>query len=236
MPRTKHWNLSHNATGDFETGPRDLNRAIVSDDRAKIVFASGNPGKIREVAALLQDLAFEIVPQSEFGIGPVDEDGTTFVENALKKARHAAARSGLPAIADDSGLVVDELDGRPGVRSARYAGSDATDADNNAKLLGELRGVPPERRGAGFHCAAVLVDPDVALEPLVAEGVWRGRIVEEPRGDGGFGYDPLFYDPGADKTGAEMTAAEKNRRSHRGIAFRELKARLVERLVRSERP
>lgn len=193
----------------------------------QLVFASGNPGKIREVAPLFADLDVTVVPQAEFGIAAVEEDGETFVENALLKARHAAAATRLPAIADDSGLAVDVLDGRPGVRSARYAGADATDADNNARLLTELDGIPPERRGAGFHCAAVLVDPDASVEPLIAEGVWRGEIIFEERGDGGFGYDPLFYDPDAGKTGGEMTAEEKNRRSHRGKAFRELGQKLV---------
>ena len=188
---------------------------------SKIVMASSNPGKIREIARILADLGAEIVPQSEFGVSDADETGTTFVENALIKARHAADATGLPAIADDSGLSVDALDGAPGVYSARYSGSDASDESNNQKLLAALDGVAAEDRGAAFHCVACFVSP-ADDEPLIAEGEWRGSILEAPRGDGGFGYDPLFLDPESGVASAELTPAQKNARSHRGKALRRL--------------
>ena len=187
----------------------------------KIVMASGNVGKLREISRILDDLNIVVVPQSELGVSDAEETGTTFVENALIKARHAAAATGLPAIADDSGLMVDALDGRPGVYSARYAGEDATAAMNNEKLLAELADVPDEDRGAAFHCTACFVMPDDS-EPLVASGEWRGSILCAERGDGGFGYDPLFLDPESGKTGAELSPTEKNARSHRGQALRQL--------------
>ncbi len=188
---------------------------------SKIVMASSNAGKIREIARILEDLGAEIVPQSEFGVSDADETGTTFVENALIKARHAADATGLPAIADDSGLSVDALDGAPGVYSARYAGSDASDEDNNRKLLEALDGVAAEDRGAAFHCVACFVTPGED-EPLIASGEWRGSMLEAPRGDGGFGYDPLFLDPESGVASAELTAEQKNARSHRGKALRRL--------------
>lgn len=191
-------------------------------------MASGNAGKLREIARILGDLDITVVPQSDFGVSDVDETGTTFVENALLKARHAAQQTGLPAIADDSGLVIDALDGRPGVYSARYAGPDASDADNNARLLDELEGVPDERRGAAFHCAACLVTPGDE-EPIVAEGEWRGEILHAPRGQGGFGYDPLFMVPELGCSSAELSAEQKNERSHRGKALRELARQIRER-------
>jgi len=196
---------------------------------ASIVFASGNPGKIREVAELFADLDIEVIPQGEFDIESPAETESTFVGNALLKARHAAAISGLPAIADDSGIAVDALGGRPGVWSARYAGEGASDADNVDKLLEELADVADAERGAGFHCAAVLVDPASNLPPLVAEAVWRGTILRARAGTGGFGYDPVFLDPASGRTGAELSREEKNRVSHRGQAFRELKRMLAER-------
>ena len=189
----------------------------------RIVLASGNPGKIREIAELFVELDVEIIAQSELGIESPEETGETFVENALLKARHAARLSGLPAIADDSGIVVDVLDGRPGVRSARYAGKDASDDENLDKLIEDMKGIAGDSRGAGFHCAAVLVFPGDAEPPVTAEGVWRGTLLHERRGKGGFGYDPVFLDPVAGKTGAEMTREEKNGVSHRGQAFRQLK-------------
>ena len=184
---------------------------------AKIVMATGNPGKIREIARLLDGLGVEIVAQSEFGVTDADETGTTFAENSLIKAQHAADATGLPAIADDSGLSVDALDGAPGVYSARYAG-DGGDEANNDKLLTALEGV--EDRGAAFHCVATYVAP--GEQPLVAAGEWRGEILHARRGDGGFGYDPLFFVPDCDCSSAELPAAEKNRRSHRGQALRRL--------------
>lgn len=195
---------------------------------SKIVFASGNPGKIREIADIFADLNISIVPQKEFAIESPEETGTTFADNALLKARHASAQSGLPAMADDSGIVVDALGGRPGVRSARYAGEAATDEQNVDKLLEELADVPDGQRDGGFHCAAVLVMPDSDVAPLLVEAVWRGKILRERRGQGGFGYDPVFLDPSSGKTGAQMTREQKNRVSHRGKAFRELKKLLLQ--------
>ena len=193
----------------------------------KIVLASSNAGKLREIARILGDLDIEVLPQSDFGVSDAEETGTTFVENALIKARHAMEATGLPAIADDSGIVVDALDGRPGVYSARYAGPDATDADNNALLLKELEGVPRSERGAAFHCVACFVRPGDEGS-VVAEGEWRGSILSEPRGKGGFGYDPLFLVPELGCSSAELSAEEKNRRSHRGKALRELARKLHE--------
>ena len=194
----------------------------------RIVFASGNKGKIREIGELFGDLGVTIVPQSELGIPSVEETGSTFTENALLKARHAAAHSGLPAIADDSGLSVDALDGRPGVRSARFAGPNASDEQNIDKLLRELSLTAAGDRAAAFHCAAVYVD--ASLE-LIAEGEWRGLILGERGGSGGFGYDPVFYDQTAGQCAALMTAEQKNAVSHRGQAFRQLLA-----LIRERRP
>ncbi len=195
----------------------------------RIVLASGNRGKLAEIAALLEPLGVVISAQSDFGIPEAVEDGDSFVANALIKARHAAALTGLPAIADDSGLAVDALAGAPGVRSARYAGDDASDSDNIDKLLEALSDVPQARRGAGFHCAAVFVAGPHDAAPLVEEGVWRGRILEARRGSGGFGYDPVFFDDEAGCAAAEMTPEQKNARSHRGKAFRALCAELAER-------
>ena len=186
---------------------------------AKIVMATGNPGKIREIARLLEGLGIEVVAQSEFGVEDADETGTTFAENSLIKARHAAEATGLPAIADDSGLAVDALGGAPGVYSARYAG-DGGDQANNDKLLEAL--ADETDRGAAFHCVATFLEP--GGEPLVAEGEWRGTILREARGEGGFGYDPLFYVPECGCSSAELSAAEKNARSHRGQALRKLAA------------
>ncbi len=204
------------------TQPSAEHRDIVPDAAKRVVFASGNQGKLREVAEMFSDPDLLIVAQSEFGIEPIDETGSTFVQNALLKARHAAAVSGLPSIADDSGLSVDVLDGWPGVKSARFAGDDASDDDNITKLLAELDGVPGPQRTAAFHCAAVYVDPDRSDDAVIAEGVWHGMILQQRDGTGGFGYDPVFFDSAAGKSGANMTAAEKNAVSHRGSAFRQL--------------
>lgn len=198
----------------------------------KIVLASGNAGKIREIAKLFSDLNSNVVAQKELGIESPEETGQTFIENALLKARHAADKSGFPAVADDSGIAVDALGGRPGVWSARYAGDNATDEQNLQLLLEEMTNVADDDRGAGFHCAAVLAFPGDEFEPVVAEAVWRGRILRRPVGSGGFGYDPVFLDADANKTGAQMSREEKNAVSHRGKAFRELK-RLVREQLRS---
>ena len=195
--------------------------------RPRLLLASSNPGKLRELRAILHDLPVELVGLDEAAArggagGPpeVAETGATFLENALLKARAYAAWSGLAALADDSGLEVDALGGAPGVRSARYAGEGAGDQANLDKLLGELAGVPPERRTARFRCAAVLVDP--ALGEWDADGTWEGRLLEAPRGGGGFGYDPVFVPDGWDRTSAEVDQATKDAASHRGRAFRAL--------------
>lgn len=181
-------------------------------------MASGNAGKIREIARLLEGLGVEVVAQTQLGVCDAEETGKTFAENSLIKAQHAADATGLPAIADDSGLAVDALDGAPGVYSARYAG-DAGDEANNDKLLAALEGVSD--RGAAFHCVATFVAPGDS-EPLVAAGEWRGSILRERQGDGGFGYDPLFFVPDCNCSSAELAAEQKNSRSHRGQALRNL--------------
>ena len=186
-------------------------------------MASGNAGKIREIARLLDSLSIEVVAQSELGVDDAAETGSTFVENSLIKARHAARQTGLPAIADDSGLAVDALDGAPGVYSARYSGPDATDARNIDKLLAALEGVASDARTAAFHCAASFVTPDDATA-LVFEGEWRGSILQQRQGDGGFGYDPVFLDPESGLSAALLTPQQKNARSHRGKALRGLVA------------
>jgi XTP/dITP diphosphohydrolase len=190
----------------------------------KVVLASANPGKIREIAALLEPFAIEVVPQSELGVAEAEEPHATFLENALAKARHASRAARLPALADDSGLCVPALNGEPGVHSAYYAGREgareARDARNNRKLLQQMKG---DRR-AYYYCVAVaLRHPDDPC-PLVAEGVWRGEIAHAPRGVNGFGYDPLFLIPALGRTAAELDPAHKNRISHRGMAL----ARLLE--------
>jgi XTP/dITP diphosphohydrolase len=187
------------------------------------VLATSNRGKVAELDALLREsgMAFSLETQGTLGVTPVEETASTFVENALRKARHAAGHSGLPAIADDSGLVVDRLAGAPGVRSARYAGDEASDADNVAALLRALASVPPPR-SAYFHCVLVaLVSPDDPA-PTIATGTWHGEIALAPIGSEGFGYDPVFWIPDLACTAAQLTAAEKNRRSHRGLALRQL--------------
>ena len=197
----------------------------------RVVAATGNRGKLTEIRRLFAGLELALLAQSELGIESPEETGASFIENALIKARHAASIAGLPAIADDSGLAVAALDGRPGVHSARYAGPQASDAGNIAKLLAQLDGLTGDERSAAFYCVAVFVASQDDPDPLVAEGVWAGRILEQPRGHGGFGYDPVFYDPAAGKSAAEMTAEEKNAASHRGRAFRRLAELLAARGV-----
>ena len=192
----------------------------------KLVLASANAGKQREFAALLAPLGIELLLQSALGIDSVEETGTTFEANALLKARHAASCAGRPALADDSGLVVDALDGRPGVWSARFAGAGASDADNNAQLLSQLAGVPRERRGARFRCILALVRSADDARPLLASGSWEGSIALRPAGAGGFGYDPLFIPAGQQLTAAELPAAQKNALSHRARALAALLAQL----------
>jgi XTP/dITP diphosphohydrolase len=194
----------------------------------RVVLASGNAGKLREIRALLAGHGLEVVAQADLGIVPPVEGSASFVANALLKARHAAAIAQLPAIADDSGLEVDALGGRPGIHSARYAGPDAGERANNDKLLAELAGVPAGRRGARYRCAMVFVRHAGDASPLVAEASWEGRIALARRGSGGFGFDPLFIVEGGTVTAAEMPAAEKNRLSHRGRALAALAARMHE--------
>lgn len=195
----------------------------------KLVLASSNAGKLRELAALLQPLGHELIAQSSLGIESPPETGVTFEANALIKARHAAQRAGLPALADDSGIEVDALGGRPGVRSARYAGEQASDAANLQKMLTELKGVPLAERTARYRCVIALVLDSNDQQPLLAAGAWDGLIIETPRGQGGFGYDPVFLPAGMALTAAELATDEKNRLSHRAQALR----RLVELLCRS---
>jgi XTP/dITP diphosphohydrolase len=193
----------------------------------RLVLASGNEGKIREVRTLLAPLAIEVVPQAHYGVPEADEPHPTFLENALAKARNACLHSGLPALADDSGICVDALRGAPGVQSARFAGEPRSDARNNRHLL-ELLAGSAERR-AHYYCVMVLLRHAADPQPLVAEGEWHGEILRAPRGDGGFGYDPLFLDLQLARTGAELALEEKNRISHRGKALRALVARLTAR-------
>lgn len=188
----------------------------------RVVLATGNAGKQRELSALLAPLGIVLILQTQLGIPSAEETGTTFEANALLKARHASRASGLPALADDSGLEVDALEGRPGVWSARYAGPDATDEANNAKLLAELAGVPAARRSARYRCVIAFVRDAEDAAPLIAEGAWEGRIGEARQGTGGFGYDPLFWPQGAAMTAAQMDPAAKNAVSHRGLALAQL--------------
>ena len=194
----------------------------------QLVLASGNPGKLRELAAILNDLDYRLSPQAEFDIEEVPETGTTFVENAIIKARHAALHSSLPALADDSGIEVDALDGAPGVYSARFSGPGANDASNNALLIEKLRDLPAESRTARYRAVIVLMRHAADPSPLIAEGSWEGIIQLQPSGKGGFGYDPYFYLPELGCSSAELSAEEKNRISHRGKALQQLKQRLLE--------
>jgi XTP/dITP diphosphohydrolase len=191
----------------------------------RIVLASSNAGKLREFRALLAELDFTVIAQGELGIASAEEPHLTFVENALAKARHAAVHSGLPALADDSGLCVAALGGAPGVHSARFSGPNADDDSNNAELLRRLHG-QSERR-AHYTCVLVAVASADDPEPLIAEAQWPGAIITQPRGEGGFGYDPLFLLPELGRTAAELPPDEKNRISHRGQAMRELARRFA---------
>lgn len=186
----------------------------------KLVIATGNAGKLREIRQLMEPLAIEVLPQSDFDIPEADEPYFTFIENALAKARHTSLHSGLPALADDSGICVDALQGAPGVYSARFGGEPRSDAHNNEKLLQALSG--EKNRHAHYYCAMVLVRNPEDPQPLIAQGIWRGQILTAPRGEGGFGYDPLFLDPASGKTGAELPLETKNTISHRGQALRDM--------------
>ncbi|TPV56113.1 RdgB/HAM1 family non-canonical purine NTP pyrophosphatase [Aestuariibacter sp. GS-14] len=186
----------------------------------KIVLATGNAGKVKEFASLFESLSIEVVPQSALNVSSVPETGTTFVENAIIKARHAARETGLPAIADDSGLVVDLLGGAPGIYSSRYAGEDASDDDNISKLLEALG--DSNQRNAHFQCVLVFMRHADDPVPLISEGQWQGSITRQRHGDGGFGYDPVFYANRFKCTAAELTKAQKNDVSHRGLAMQQL--------------
>ena len=190
----------------------------------QLVLASGNAGKLKELSALLAPLGIEVLPQSAFNVSEAEEPHPSFVENAIAKARHAARATGLPALADDSGLCVDVLGGAPGVLSARFAGEPKSDARNNALLLERLADEP--KRGARFYCALALVRHADDPQPIIACGEWRGEILETPRGQGGFGYDPLFFVRDLDQTAAEIDHELKNVLSHRGKAMRQLLDRL----------
>ncbi len=194
----------------------------------KLVLASSNPGKLLELSALLDESRYKIIPQADFNVPEVAETGTTFVENAIIKSRHAAQYSGLAALADDSGIVVDALNGEPGVRSARFSGSDASDESNNILLVEKLRSVPEAQRSARYQAVIVYMRNAADPSPIICEGSWEGIIVLEAKGSGGFGYDPYFYLPDYGCTSAELSADEKNRISHRGQALR----LLIEKLSR----
>ena len=190
--------------------------------RPRVVLASGNAGKVREFNQLLAGAHIEVVPQSSFGVPEAEETGLTFVENAILKARNAARHTGLPAVADDSGIEVDALNGAPGIYSARYAGPGASDEENLYKLLAALEGLPDERRGARFQCVIAYLRHAEDPTPLICQGTWEGRILAAPRGANGFGYDPVFYVPDEGVSSAELAPETKNRLSHRGQALRRL--------------
>lgn len=201
----------------------------------KIVLATGNPGKVAELSAMLAPLSLEIVPQTELSVPDADETGLTFIENAIIKARHAAKLTGLPAIADDSGLAVDALGGAPGIYSARYAGQGATDNDNIQKLLQALADVPESQRQAQFHCVLVYLRHAEDPTPLIAHGIWHGEITLHPHGDGGFGYDPVFFVPELTCTSAQLSKTAKAQVSHRGKALQLLLAQLSQRVQIDQR-
>lgn len=188
-----------------------------------IVIASGNAGKLKEFASLLEGADIRVLSQAELGIDGAEETGLTFIENAILKARHAAAESGKAALADDSGLAVDALQGAPGIYSARYSGPEATDQSNIVALLDALKDVPAEQRQAQFHCVLVFVRHALDPTPLVCHGVWEGLIAQQPSGNGGFGYDPVFWIPDLNCTAADLTREQKSEISHRGKALRQLR-------------
>jgi XTP/dITP diphosphohydrolase len=195
----------------------------------RVVLASGNSGKLRELGTLLAPFGFDLVAQSTLGVETPEETGKTFAENALLKARHAAAITNLPALADDSGIEVDALGGRPGIYSARYAGEGASDQANLRKMLDEMRDVPAPQRTARYQCVIAFVTTAKDLTPILADGSWEGTLVSTPRGLGGFGYDPIFVPRGFDRTAAELDPGEKNSLSHRGQALRALVTQLQNR-------
>lgn len=193
----------------------------------KVVLATGNQGKLLEMRSILADTGWEILPQSDFNIPEAIEDGFSFVENAIKKARHACKQTGLAAIADDSGLEVDYLLGAPGIYSARYAGEDASDQANLEKLLHALDGVPQAERSARFRCVIVYMQHDKDPSPVISEGRWEGEITKQAKGQNGFGYDPIFYVPSHQRHSAELSPEQKNQLSHRGQALAKLAKKLT---------
>jgi len=200
----------------------------------RIVLASSNAGKLAELQAMMGNMGVQFVLQADLGISDAEETGLTFVENAILKARHASQLSALPAIADDSGLAVDALDGAPGIYSARYAGPGASDQDNNNKLLTALQNVPDEQRGACFHCVVVYLHHAYDPTPLVCHGRWSGHILHAPKGNNGFGYDPLFHVPEQNCSSAELPPEVKNRISHRGLAMQQLLAQWLQSAGRAQ--
>jgi XTP/dITP diphosphohydrolase len=207
-----------------KTSPAAVSGAAVRE--GLLVLATGNAGKLREFRSLLAGLPLHIEPQSAFGVEPAEESGASFLENAMLKARHAARSTGAAVIADDSGLEIDALGGAPGVRSARFAGPQADDAANNAMLVSALAGLAPDKRRARYRCVLVYLSAGEAGPALIAEGLWEGVILAEPRGTGGFGYDPYFWLPDLGRTAAELSEQDKNLQSHRGKALRSLRAQL----------
>ncbi len=197
-----------------------LHNPLAIASMQKLVLASNSTGKIREFTALFAPLGITIIPQGDLGIGAAEEPYFTFVENALTKARHASKESNLSALADDSGICIAALDGKPGVRSARYAGEESSDANNNATVIAELRGIADRR--AHYVCALVFIRHALDPEPIIVQTQWHGEFIDVPRGNAGFGYDPHFFIPALDKTAAELDPAEKNNISHRGQALRQL--------------
>jgi len=198
--------------------------------KQKWVLATGNQGKVKEMSGLLNSFSIEVLPQSKFNVPDVPETGTTFVENAIIKARHAAKLTGLPAIADDSGLEVDFLNGQPGIYSARYAGELATDQDNIDKLLNKLEGINPEQRKARFQCVLVYLRHELDPTPIICQGTWEGSITETVEGENGFGYDPVFWVESEQSTSAQLNKQRKSELSHRGKALTQLVALLQKQL------
>jgi len=213
--------MPHNSVPAPPKGPETA--GTLSRVPRRLVIATGNAGKLREFRSLLAGSPFELTCSAELGLPAPDEAGATFLANALLKARHAAVLSGSAAIADDSGLEVDALNGAPGIYSARYAGLGADDAANNAKLMHALAGLPLEQRRARYRCALVFIETAADAKPVIAEADWQGFILDAPRGGGGFGYDPYFWLPDLGRTAAELHPSEKNRLSHRGKALRALR-------------
>lgn len=211
-----------NITAEKTASSSPVRNASDSHVRRQVVLASGNQGKLREFQHLLNNLDIDMLPQSRFNVTSVEETGLTFVENAILKARHAAGISGFPAIADDSGIEVDALNGQPGIYSARYAGEHASDSENNQTLLNNLEGLASEQRTARFHCVLVYLRYATDPTPLVCHGAWEGRILDAPSGDHGFGYDPLFFVPSEGCSAADLPKEVKNGISHRAIAMAKL--------------